>query len=161
MERRIPIEWLKEWATITDNEELMEVLIGDWTTDWFEKRVSHSKDVSIRDDIILREYNNDVQFSQTDRRHYDVELYAWDYDDEGNNPYRTVLYEAIVHNTKDELEKFAREQVVNKIGDHNSVSFHAKPMGFTVAECFHNRYIADELQKNTKVSESGQIGFKL
>lgn len=161
MQRKIPIEWLEEWAKITDNENVIEVLIGDWTKEWFEKPFSFSEDKLIRDDVILRTYNVDNQFDPDMRRHYFVKLVATDYDDEGNNPYETVLYQGIQHSTQKELMEFARMQTVTKIGNHTSVSFVAYPRDFTVMECFHNEYVSDNLQKNTKVSGDGQIGFKL
>lgn len=161
MERRIPIEWLEEWARITDNEDVMETLIGDWTKEWFDKPFSFSEDKLIRDDVILRTYNVDNQFDPDMRRHYFVKLVATDYDDEGNNSYETVLYQGIQHYTQKELMEFARMQTVTKIGNHTSVTFVAYPRDFTVTECFHNEYISDNLQKNTKVSDDGQIGFKL
>lgn len=55
MQRKIPIEWLEEWARITDNEELMEVLVGDWTKEWFEKPYWFHEDKLIRDDVVLRQ----------------------------------------------------------------------------------------------------------
>lgn len=161
MQRKIPIEWLEEWARITDNENVIDVLIGDWTKEWFGKPYSFSEDKLIRDDVILRTYNVDNQFDPDMRRHYFVKLVATDYDDEGNNSYETVLYQGIQHSTQKELMDFARMQTVTKIGNHTSVTFVAYPRDFAIMECFHNEYVSDKLQKNTKVSDDGQIGFKL
>lgn len=161
MERRIPIEWLIEWAKITDNEELVEVIVGDWTREQFEKPYCFSEDKVIRDDVVLRTYNNDGQFDAKRRRHYSIDVFALDYDDEGNNPVDTILVSDIKHFSKKELEEYAVQQATTKLGDHAGIYVYAEPNAFIVAETFHNEYIRDELQKNTKVSEDGQIGFKL
>jgi hypothetical protein len=161
MQRKIPIEWLEEWARITDNEELMEVLVGDWTKEWFDKPFSFSEDKLIRDDVILRTHNVDNQFDPDLRRHYFVLLTAEDYDAEKDITRETVLYQCIQHFTQKELAEFGRAQTVTKVGDHERVYFTAYPREFTMFECFHNEYVSDNLQKNTKVSGDGQIGFRL
>lgn len=151
----IPIEWLRQWAVITDQEELMETLLEDWHTDckkqnpyWFSKDTQEGN-------VIFREYNIENQFDGKSRRHYTIRVTTEDYDPTGENSTWNVVFKKFVHLSASELIEMCKHLVKNYAQDHFAVHAVVTPEQFEVCNSWQTT------DKGTTVSEDGQIGFKL
>ena len=161
LNRRIPLKWLEEWARITDNEELIDVLIKDWRHDILTTPYWTRKEESIEDDVVLHTYNIDANFEPECRNHYEVKIVATDWDETGNNRAETVEWQGVQFFNRGELEKWAREQVLRHLKDHHEISCIVYPYSFSCCRAFHDRHRKGKILGNTKVAEDGQIGFRL
>lgn len=105
--------------------------------------------------ILYRTENIENQFDQSLRRHYWIEVTATDYDESGNNPDTRIIYSVKVHQTRKELEQFAKQLAMNYISSHYEIEVSAKVEPFSLIWMMHT----DE--KGTESDEHGQIRFKM
>ena len=109
-------------------------------------------DTRVEDGIEYFKMNTDNQFDPTLRRHYDLNIYSLDYD-ENDREKGELIFSKLVHMSREELEQLTTQIVEAHARKHHAIYAEAVPKGFQI--------MSASKVSDTSIGKHGQIGFDL
>lgn len=106
------------------------------------------------DDIVVTRYTTDAQYEPTYRRTYTLNVYAKDYDSDGNEQ-AVCVYKVTASNTRKELEQLAEKITFKHMNKHDCVCAIADPHAFVILTTYKDE------EKGTELTQNNQIRFKM